>query len=425
MRFIRMAPLALIFAVSPAPAVAGEPAFATLYAFQGGNGGASPLAGLAAYGGRFYGSTSLGGGPAAGKGTVFEVSPARSGFAARVVHSFQGPPNDGLFPGATPLVDASGTIFGTTSEGGDATNCLGGGGCGTVFALAPSGNGYVESILYDLQGGDDGAYVSGNLVEDAAGNLFGTTSSGGGSANCTYGCGTVFELSPAGNGYAERVLHRFRGGSDGASPNSLVLGSDGATVYGTTAVGGAGACASRCGTLFALSPASGGYAYAVVHRFSGRRDGSAPSVWLLDANGELLGTTQSGGGDGCYAGTGCGTIFAFALKPGGDALETLYRFDGSDGYQAGALIAGSGGVVYGVTALGGGGAARLCEFGCGTVFALEPSKARGYALRVLHRFRWTDGAIPEGPLLASNGTLYGVTDSAGPGGFGTIFELRQ
>ena len=196
------------------------------------------------------------------------------------LHSFIGP-RDGANPLAGLTSDAAGNLYGTTSEGGG-TTCAGDGtGCGTVFKLTPTGDGtYAETVLYRFSGGTDGATPLAGLIVDAAGNLYGTTQYGGGVCG-GWGCGTVFRLTPNANGtYSETVLYKFTAGTDGERPYTGVLVADAAgNLYGTTVAGGGGSCAwaLTCGTVFKLSPnANGGYGETVIYRFAGRSDGATP-----------------------------------------------------------------------------------------------------------------------------------------------------
>jgi uncharacterized repeat protein (TIGR03803 family) len=220
-----------------------------LYSFGGVSGdGLTPGAGLIRdSAGNMYGTTE--GGGAFGVGTVFEFG--KPG-AETVLYSFGGSP-DGAEPTAGVVRDASGNLYGTTSEGGQATQCPSEvgvfQGCGTVFKLAPDGQ---ETVLYTFTGASDGGIPYGGLVLDSKGNLYGTASQGGSSANCNdgatfVGCGVVFEITAAGE---EKVLHSFEGGpTDGEVPYSgLVFGSR--ALYGTTFYGGA----EGCGIVYKVSP---------------------------------------------------------------------------------------------------------------------------------------------------------------------------
>jgi len=134
----------------------------------------------------------------------------------KVLHRFHGG-QDGAIPWDAGLVfDNTGNLYGTTSNGGNGSCPRG---RGTVFRLRPnhavSGGLWIETVLYNFKGGADGAFPGSALVLDGTGNLYGTTESGGDSTNCSGGCGTVFKLTPSPQGWTETILYRFRGGVDG------------------------------------------------------------------------------------------------------------------------------------------------------------------------------------------------------------------
>ena len=202
-----------------------------LYSFTGGN-DASPWAGLIAdAAGNLYGTTEGGDGP----GEVFQLTPSGT---LNVLHNFTGP--DGAVPHGVLITDAAGNLYGTTHNGGTS-------GYGTVFQLTPSG---ALNVLHSFIGGGDGAYPEAGLIADMAGNLYGTTYGGG-----PGGQGTVFQLTPAGTLY---VLYSFTGGSDGGRPGADLIADAAGNLYGTTSSGGATAsCPGGCGTVFELRvPAS-------------------------------------------------------------------------------------------------------------------------------------------------------------------------
>jgi uncharacterized repeat protein (TIGR03803 family) len=222
-----------------------------LYSFTGGSDGRNPDSALIAdAGGNLYGTTNQGGDLVScndpnthGCGTVFQLTPPGS---LTVLHRFAG--SDGSRPvdWAGLLADAAGNLYGTTSAGGA-------NGRGTVFQLDSSGT---LTVLYSFTGGSDGGDPTAGLIADTAGNLYGTTLEGGATGNCNqpYGCGTVFQLTPSG---ALTVLHTFTG-SDGASPEAGLIADAAGNLYGTTHSGGAGtSCVQGCGTVFELTaPAS-------------------------------------------------------------------------------------------------------------------------------------------------------------------------
>lgn len=176
-----------VFKLTPSPSGYVE---SVLHRFQGGTDGSMPQAGLIAdKAGALYGTTSSGGGACPpGCGTVFKLTPARSGYALSILYRFQGGV-DGDGPSAGLLADGTGAFYGTTVSGG---GC--GGACGTVFKLTPAGSGYAESIVYAFQGSPDGSHPSAALIANA-GALYGTTTEGGDLSACA-GCGTVFRLTP-------------------------------------------------------------------------------------------------------------------------------------------------------------------------------------------------------------------------------------
>jgi uncharacterized repeat protein (TIGR03803 family) len=167
-----------------------------------------------------------------------------------VLHAFQGRP--GMLPASNLVRDAAGNLYGTTWQGGS-KNCTGAfSGCGIVFKLTPTSTGWSYSVLYVFKGGHDGANPIGNLTFDAIGNLYGTTQNGG-NPTCFKGggCGTVFELSPlSGGGWKERVLHVFNG-NDGAGPIGGVILDSVGNLYGTTSSDSAN---YGFGTVFELTP---------------------------------------------------------------------------------------------------------------------------------------------------------------------------
>jgi uncharacterized repeat protein (TIGR03803 family) len=206
------------------------------------------------------------------------------------------------------------------------------------------------------------------------------------------------------------TLHSFDGTDGQDSYAGLVQAIDG-NLYGTTEFGGAGsACKFNCGTVFKITPSG---MLTTLH-FFGNTDGNVPSAGLVQAtNGNLYGTTSAGGANND------GTVFR--ITPSG-TLTTLHSFVGTDGYGPNAgLVQATNGNLYGTT--GGGGSSNNCVNGCGTIFKITPSGT----LTTLHSFDGTDGAYPEGLVLATNGDFYGTTgggyNHGCSGGCGTIFKI--
>lgn len=381
-----------------------------IYAFPNGSDGGYPSADLLAdSAGNLYGTT-LGGG-AQGLGTVFELSPIEGGWSEQVLYSFQS--GDGA-PSSGVIADAAGNLYGETSNGG-ADNA------GTVYELTLNRGAWTKTTLYSFVDQTTGSSPSGGLAFDLQGSLYGTTPAGGD----PLGLGTVFQLSPNGqDGWKEKVIHAFGRGRDGGLPAAGVVFDSQGNLFGTTFTGYGG------GTIFELiSLAKDKWKRKVLHRFSGGKDGEFPSGKLIfDAAGNLYSTAQSGGAaqnqNGCDF--GCGTVYK--LTPGAKAYKftVLYSFTGGmDGRQPDAAVAfDSLGNLYGTTETGGG---NGCDFGygCGTAFELSPTAKGPWTETVLHRFHGsTDGLRPQGSLIPdAQGNWYGTTAIGGTSNAGTVFEL--
>jgi hypothetical protein len=414
-----------------------------LYSFQGSPDAATPAGGVVFdKAGNLYGAAL--GGPQGSQGTVFQlVPPAKKGdpWTESILYVFQGKPvNDGQIPTGGLIIDSAGNLYGVTGYGG-AGNCVLLGilvGCGTVYELSPpaqKGGAWTETVLYSFPTSKQGYLPNGDLVFDSAGNLYGATMFGGGhgtTCNDFYQyCGAVFELSPPktkGGKWTEKVLHGFKGGTDGANPNGgLVFDSKGA-IYGTTFGGGneSGQCgAGGCGTAFELKPPAtngGVWTEKILHRFQ-PQDGANPAAGIVfGTNGSLNGTVSAG------ANSGSGALFALTRPTGGSLpwKETvLYRFsDGNDGTSPeGSLIFDASGSLYGAVL---GGATHS-----GVVFRLKPQNHRGsWSFSTLYSFVGPpDGSEPKAKLIFDGlGNLYGTTQYGGTGtacqgGCGTAFEV--
>jgi len=245
--------------------------------------------------GNLYGTTLNGG--AYGQGTAFELMPNNGRWTEKVLHSFDPNDYDGCEPYAGMIFDSTGNLYGSTSIGGTGAECAPFG-CGTVFELIPGNGQWTEEVLYSFgQNADDGASPN-DLVFDASGNLYGTTSGGGGK----YGYGTVFELVLNNGNWTEAVLHRFNR-KDGAYPQSGLAFDAAGNLYGTTHEGGAG----LAGVAFELRASNAKWTERVLHRFGHGRDASQPSGGLVfDPAGNLYGLSYGGGE------AGNGTVFQLA-----------------------------------------------------------------------------------------------------------------
>ena len=412
----------------------------------------------------------------------------------KVLYTFTGSP-DGAAPKGKLIADRAGNLYGTASTGGDDTTTLctdSGYGCGIVFELSPNSNGtYTETILHsfcsEFNGSHclDGLAPLAGLVLDSAGNLYGTTSAGGGTG-CPYqtiGCGTVFELSPPstqGGQWGLSTLYNFCTSipvcPDGALPQSTLILDASGSLYGTTWVGGA----NQEGTVFELTPGSNGWTESVLYSFCAQAngiacaDGAQPqSAVTFDKSGNLYGTTLYGGSTK-YAGGGVvyelspsangwsekillaltsqggarggalkgavnfdseGNLYSTANSGGSSGNGVVFRlnannyaeehlsFNDTNGSAptAGVLMAPGDKAIYGTTSVGG-----VNNLG-------EVYKIIGDKLSVVYNFvgpDGTDGAYPEGALIIDNGNLFGTTEQGGilgsecyDEGCGTVFEI--
>lgn len=258
----------------------------TLYNFKGLNDGFGPGGGLVLdSAGNLYGTAPDGG--AHSSGVVFELSPGAHGWRYKVIHQFTGGKDGAIGSLGNLLLDVAGNLYGTTELGG--VN-----GAGGVYELSPTARGpWKTTVLYDFKGMPDAANPYGGLIFDKAGSLYGTTYFGG-----TAGMGTVFQLTPGPNGgWQENVLYSFQGGTDGSFPTATPIFSAAGNLYGTTSTGGRPSC--DCGTVFKLTLTGGSWNEKIVHFFGKGRDGYSPNYGLtLDPAGSLFGTTPFGGSGG-------------------------------------------------------------------------------------------------------------------------------
>ncbi len=215
-----------------------------IYTFTGAGDGASPWAGVTLdQAGNLYGTTSVGG--AYGNGTVYELSPSGSGYTQKTLHSFQLTP-DGGNPYSGLIFDRSGNLYGATQYGGSGRG-------GTVFEMSPSGGSWNYAVLYSFNGSGGGLAKGpvGNLVFDSAGNIYGSTAGDG-----AYRFGAVFKLTNTGSGWTYTSLHDFTNGLDGGSPRSNIVFDAAGNMYGTASTGGTGnpiTCVGNCGVIWQIT----------------------------------------------------------------------------------------------------------------------------------------------------------------------------
>jgi uncharacterized repeat protein (TIGR03803 family) len=402
--------VALTFATQPASAQT----YTVLYNFTGQTDGANPLAGLTLdRGGNLYGTASYGGSAICsaygyvGCGTVFKLSRAGGGWTFATLHEFTSNP-DGAHPSARVVFGPNGALFGTTSGGGTQ-------GYGTVFQLQPPAQicptvscPWAETQLYSFQTlyGPAGA-SAGDLIFDPQGNLYGTTTGGGGFLCDDGPCGTAYELSRTGAGWFLATAWGFGGGISCCPVAGLVSDGSG-NFYGVTP-------ADYYGGIYKLSENS----YPLpLYNFT--QASSAMGGMILDSAGDLYGTTSQGGSGGG------GTVFKFDI--GSPTPTTLYSFPGPNQFGAGptaTLLMDAAGNLYGITQIDG-------AYQQGSVFKLSQSNGV-WSLTTLHDFTGgTDGGQPFGQLVMdANGNIYGTAQAGGNSvgncyhglGCGVVFEI--
>jgi uncharacterized repeat protein (TIGR03803 family) len=265
-------------------------------------------------------------------------------------------------------------------------------GFGTVYELSPTTEGeWTHTVIwYFGEANGDGNLPDAGLIMDAKGNLYGTTFSGGTNFN-----GTAYELSLGSNGlWNETFLFDFDGTNGSAPEAELIMDAKG-NLYGTTFGGGA----NSLGVIFELSPGSGGISETVLYNFTGGEDGAQPQapVWM-DSKGNLYGTTWSGSG----------TVFELTPSAGGSWTQTtLHTFgqeftDGSS--PAGGLTSDGKGHLYGTTAKGG-------KDYAGTVYRLTRGSDGAWSYHLYYTFpSGGNGGNPSTPVtFGVAGDFFGAT----------------
>jgi hypothetical protein len=364
-----------------------------LASFNGAD-GETPYGGLIAdAAGDLFGTTSGGG---VNDGTVFELVNSSSGYSAPVtLASFNGADGDGPF--GSLISDAAGDLFGTTYSGGADSD-------GTVFELVNSSSGYSAPVTLASFNGADGETLTGALVSDAAGDLFGTTEYGGADND-----GVVYELVKTSSGYSAPVTLASFNGSNGQGPFAGLISDAEGDLFGTAEFGGNG-----YGVVFELVNSSSGYSAPVVlAAFNGANGQSPVGSLLSDAAGDLFGTTADGG---AYSD---GVVFELVKTSSGySAPVTLASFNGVDGAlpEAG-LITDAEGDLFGTTSGGG-------ADGDGTAFELINTSSGFSAPITLASLNGADGNEPFGGLVAdAAGDLIGTATYGGANNDGAVFEI--
>ena len=391
-RAITMATLFVLVAIPLAAQT-----YDVIYNFSGCGDGYYPSGTLRMDGsGSLYGAAEFGGSACGvqGKGVVFRLKHAGTGWIETPLHTFTGGPNDGegpiMYDGL--VVGPDGAFYGTTGFGGHS-------GSGTVFRVRPPFRActtaicpWLEDVLYSFGGSGDGFEPTAGVTFDAAGNIYGTTAFGGSNS------GVVFKLTRTGGGWTESVIGDF----GGILFAGVTLDSVG-NVYGVDYEGGQG-----LGEVFQLMPSGSGWTTHVIHSFQGS-EGQLPAGGLIfDAAGNLYGSTT-------VSRFGGGTIFELSPSGGSWTLRTLYQFDRAFGPET-SLTMDADGNLYGTLPQSG--------TGHGTVFKLVRNGDNWTYLN-LHDFAGgNDGDNPSaGVTVGSDGKLYGTTSAGGTNGAGVVWQI--
>ena len=400
--------LAIVFVLTVVTADAAyAQSYQVLYTFTGGNDGAGPYAGLTwDKGGKLYGTTHSGN-SGSNWGNVFQLRHTGSGWTFNPLGLFDGTLSarvtfgpDGLLystspnniagyiygyvfsmrpkvnacvtvlcpwdttviygfsggdDGANPrfgdlIFDPAGNLYGTTPAGGNGNN-------GVVYAMMHSGSAWTQEPIYTFAG-PDGSQPFAGVILDSKGNMYGTTAQGG-----QYGFGTVYELSPSGGGWTEKVLYSFQNGSDGSTPIGGLIFDQSGNLYGAADNGGSGGG----GTVFELTPSGGSWTYSPLYSFTGGAQCGPRASLVMDGSGNLYGTTY------CDGANNKGSIFKLTPSASGWTQISLYDFTGGTDGSApiSNVIFDSAGNLYG-TASRGGNQSNCGLAGCGVVWAITP-----------------------------------------------------
>jgi len=405
-RKTKIATLAIGFFLCVGTQAAQAQTLTTLYNFTGRADGGYPGAGLTMDRlGTLYGTTSYGGNTGGspcyggGCGTVFKLERMGSSWMLVRLYAFRGP--DGYLPQARVIFGPDGNLYGTTTSGGPS-------GDGVVFRLQPPAAAcktalcpWTETVLYSFSGGSDGANPTyGDLVFDQAGNIYGTTPAGG---DPVCKCGVVYELSPSNGGWTETVLHTFHEqNGEGLYPYAGVVFDPTGNLYGTT-VSSFSRYGYGAGTIYELTPSQGGWTEKVLYVFTGERDGNEPYGGLIfDSSGNLYGVTA------CITGGPC-TVYELSPSNGGWTFNLLYTFN--DVYEGSltALTMDPAGNLYGTLALAN-----------QAVFRLTPSGGEWS----MTGFNFPGEGFQEGNvILDASGNVYTTAELGGNYSKGSIFEI--
>jgi uncharacterized repeat protein (TIGR03803 family) len=399
-----LVPMSISLLLMSASAQTGT--YKVLHNFTGTSDGAYPVTPLALdKAGNLYsmtgGAGSGSGCPTFGCGTAFELSQRNGHWGVMPIAEFSSSNGNTPGPIGSIVVDAKGNVYWTDQAGGD-PSCD----CGAVLELTKTGGVWTQTTLYSFLGGSDGRGPDSGLVQDKTGNLYGTTGSGGSANN-----GTVFELvlNPDAS-WTYKLIYSFTSQLDGGFPLGQITVDAAGNVYGTTGGGGL----FSYGTVYKLSPSSGGWTLTTIYNFTLDFGNQQQQLGVaIDGKGNLYGVTQYGGE---YQ---LGTVYQLTPAVGYWNQSVLHTFTGNnDGaFPRGQLTIDQSGAVYGTAVYGG-----IHQFG--TVYKLVRAKSGQWNAHVLHSFGGVDGDAPEnGVAVDSSGNIFGSAVSGGTFGFGVAFEI--
>jgi uncharacterized repeat protein (TIGR03803 family) len=334
------------------------------------------------------------------------------------LYDFTGNAGDGYEPSAPMIADSNRVLYGTTLYGG-LLSCAGGSGigCGTVFQLTPQGNGmWSHSTIYEFTGGKDGYDSYSTLTLDSAGRLYGVTDAGN--------PGGVFQLSPPQKGkkWHFALLYEFKNQSDGLYPQSPMFLDNSGAIYGVTVAGnlsGRG-CNQQfgCGSVFQLVPPAkhgGNWTKNNLYQFQGASDGGNPSTTMMDRAGIIYGTTMGGGTFNKNCPLGCGVIFRLAPKNGNWTYSVLHSFKGApDQIPYGSLVQDASGNLYGLVTRNNGG---------GDIFQLTPPADRAATWNLTYIHHYVNQYPASNLALGEAGVLYGDIYGDQDLDYGYIFRM--
>jgi uncharacterized repeat protein (TIGR03803 family) len=317
-----------------------------LYSFLGSSNsdGSNPFAGLIMdASGNLYGTTYTGG--ASSQGTVFELAKSGSTWKETVLHTFDNiGGDDGSYPYGKLVSDAAGNLYGTTLQGGK----FGG---GIVFELKKSGSKYLYHVLHSFATSASNSYYpyDGLVIDKTNGYLYGTTYYGG----VIWNAGAVYQMREVSGVWIFSVIYNFLGDSLGQQPYGDLATDSAGNLYGTTNTGGS----FDLGEVFKLTLGKNNtWTESVIHSFSGyaNKDGAYPyyAGVTVDADGNVWGSTYQGGSS---AGNNLnyGTVYKLAAGTYKESLLWSFGTDSGDGAYPEHEPIVVNGKVYGTTYAGG------------------------------------------------------------------------